>query len=763
MLGGSWGRGRVAENHQWWLFRTGQPETALQRKVSRWRTALAAPALLLVIYIGFFWKLTLTDQFTWLDSPDFANQVLPWYQFEAGEWHKGRFPIWDPYEWAGQSLIGQAQPGVAYPPNWILFLLPLDKGWIRQVYLQWYFVLIHYMGGLFCYLLCRDLKRSRPASLLAGTAFGITGWMGATEWPQMLNGGVWAPVVFLYLLRVVRGERPLVNGGLAGAFLGVAFLSGHHQIPIYITLASAGVWIYSFCTARGNRRTIFSAAVLFGVFLVLVSAIQMLPAYEYGRLSHRWVGAREPVGWDTPVPYTVHSNFAMFPTTLIGMVIPTIVRNASAYVTAVVVALGFLAVVSCFRERMVRVLAAVALGGLLFSLAQFAVIHGVIYALIPMVEKARSASFGIFIFHFGIIVLIAFGIDTYLDIDILWIRRVILTLLILSGAILLAELVLGMTHVEKALDLDRIAAGAYYGLLLAALLYAWRRGHLSPRASLTCLVLLLALQAGLETGFSWPHRDRPSEYLKKMSENSDIVAFLRAQLRFVRLEVNDQEIPYNFNDWHGIDTFNGYLASLVDNVGEVQGDYRARMMAGANFWIGSKPLRENQQQLFVGASGIKVYSNPEAFPESWIVHQAVGIAHKAVLDNLQKYDLSQLRRLTFVRDVTPPVLEKCAASDWSEVTVRTSQRVRIEAALSCTGMVILDDAYYPGWVATVDGRSAPIYEAYGFLRGVVAPAGRHRIEMRYRPKSVIWGAILSGLGVAGACVLSRFGRQPRAT
>ena len=79
--------------------------------------------------------------------------------------------MWDPYHWGGQSLIGQVQPGAAYLPNWLLFLLPLRHGWIRQNYLHWYFVLIHYMGALFCYWLCRDLKRSRPAAILAGAAF----------------------------------------------------------------------------------------------------------------------------------------------------------------------------------------------------------------------------------------------------------------------------------------------------------------------------------------------------------------------------------------------------------------------------------------------------------------------------------------------------------------------------------------------------------------------------------------------------------------
>src|SRR5262249_21279212 len=70
---------------------------------------------------------------------------------------------------------------------------PLRNGWIRQSFLHWYFVLIHFQAALFCYWLCRDLKRSRAASLVSGLVFGLGGFVGTNGWPQMLNGAVWAP------------------------------------------------------------------------------------------------------------------------------------------------------------------------------------------------------------------------------------------------------------------------------------------------------------------------------------------------------------------------------------------------------------------------------------------------------------------------------------------------------------------------------------------------------------------------------------------
>jgi hypothetical protein len=101
------------------------------------------PVLLLVITIGFFWKITLTHEYTWLDQPDLVNQVMPWLQFQASEWHQGRFPLWDPRLMAGQPLAGQIQPGTLNPLNWLLFAAPRKDGSIALGTLNWYFVLIH--------------------------------------------------------------------------------------------------------------------------------------------------------------------------------------------------------------------------------------------------------------------------------------------------------------------------------------------------------------------------------------------------------------------------------------------------------------------------------------------------------------------------------------------------------------------------------------------------------------------------------------------
>ena len=84
----------------------------------------------------------------------------------------------------GQSLIGQVQPGVLYPLNWLLFLLPFRDGHLNLGYLNWYFILIHYLAALSSYALCRDLKCSRIASLFGGASFALCGYLRLSSGPK---------------------------------------------------------------------------------------------------------------------------------------------------------------------------------------------------------------------------------------------------------------------------------------------------------------------------------------------------------------------------------------------------------------------------------------------------------------------------------------------------------------------------------------------------------------------------------------------------
>jgi uncharacterized membrane protein YfhO len=72
---------------------------------------------------------------------------------------------------------------------------------------------------------------------------------------------------------------------------------------------------------------------------------------------------------------------------------------------------------------------------------------------------------------------------------------------------------------------------------------------------------------------------------------------------------------------------------------------------------------------------------------------------------------------------------------------------------SSRGLAVLSEMYYPGWVATINGKPAPIHRVDTLVRGVVVSPGRNHLVMRYRPKSFLYGAILSDLAFVGTLLL----------
>jgi hypothetical protein len=94
------------------------------------------------------------------------------------------------------------------------------------------------------------------------------------------------------------------------------------------------------------------------------------------------------------------------------------------------------------------------------------------------------------------------------------------------------------------------------------------------------------------------------------------------------------------------------------------------------------------------------------------------------------------------------------ATTTPETTIQPAQivayerhRVVVEAETASAAMLVLADAYYPGWSATVDGVPQAIYPVNLALRGVPLPPGKHRIEFRYAQAPLRRGLRLSALGL----------------
>jgi len=75
------------------------------------------------------------------------------------------------------------------------------------------------------------------------------------------------------------------------------------------------------------------------------------------------------------------------------------------------------------------------------------------------------------------------------------------------------------------------------------------------------------------------------------------------------------------------------------------------------------------------------------------------------------------------------------------------EKVVIRTDAPQDALLLLTDADYPGWQATVDGQPAAIIPADGLFRGVVVPAGAHEVVFTFVPRSLVNGRILSMVGI----------------
>ena len=81
-----------------------------------------------------------------------------------------------------------------------------------------------------------------------------------------------------------------------------------------------------------------------------------------------------------------------------------------------------------------------------------------------------------------------------------------------------------------------------------------------------------------------------------------------------------------------------------------------------------------------------------------------------------------------------------------------ADRLEVEADAERDGLLVLSDAWFPGWTATVDGRPAEVERVNYAFRGVRVGAGTHRVEFAYRPLSWRIGWIVSLLALVGIVV-----------
>ena len=168
--------------------------------------------------------------------------------------------------------------------------------------------------------------------------------------------------------------------------------------------------------------------------------------------------------------------------------------------------------------------------------------------------------------------------------------------------------------------------------------------------------------------------------------------------------------------------------------------------------------------------GVWIYENANTLPRAYLVHHAKVVSDDDLLDSLHDPEFSYYHTALLTSPLPDGQSERLAAQPVRaqgqiEITAYDLHEVSLSATLSRPGILVLADAFYPGWQVTVNGSKEEIFRVNGVLRGLFLPAGTHTITFQFRPGPLYWGLGLAGLSLVVAAVItvgsSRF-RKKRA-
>jgi len=685
------------------------------------KTTVKCLCWLSLAIVAFYWQIVFTSQFSMLTVGETVNQAYSWFHFWAESVRHGSVPLWDPYTFAGHSFIGEMQTGAFYPLHLVFALFPANgNGLLSTRLYHLYFVFTHLLAAYFMFALVREMGLKRFPALVAGLCYSLGGFVGAAPWPHLLDSAVWLPLQFLLTLRALQAHatrRSVIYSALAGLTLGLSILAGglHIVMMQVIVLVSAAAYY------GAHRRTgWWRPAAVAGVLTITglaAGAVQLLPSAEYSARAIRFIsGTSLPATQKIPIAYLVDS---FWPSSVLSYLFAWNSQDKMGPGEALSPYLGvfplLLAIIGFWKHRdhpWVRYAAGLALAAFLFSLGAPSLLYGLIYALAPLLWMAREASRFLYIAHFGIVILSAYGAQTLFcgtQGATTWARfnRVLMWAAIASAGVWAVPYVFGQPVLKPWTEWSLLF------IILAYPLFRYVSGGGIGDAGRFLVVAFILFDLHLfgTVAFNKIEEGRKgTDQLERLIGMRGAADFLKAQPGPFRVQVIAPP-ELNIGDSWGIETLNGGAVTLASNFMDVTRGSGGADLLNVRYFL--KPASAVEPDPVYADANWKIYANPSAYPRAWV--EPAGIK---------------------------PVITATAVQEYSARHIA----VRVNAANG--GTLVLSELYYPGWEARVNGKPQRIDEVHGGLRGIAVPQGESLVIVDYEPVSVMLGAILSILTFA---------------
>lgn len=158
----------------------------------------------------------------------------------------------------------------------------------------------------------------------------------------------------------------------------------------------------------------------------------------------------------------------------------------------------------------------------------------------------------------------------------------------------------------------------------------------------------------------------------------------------------------------------------------------------------------------VTLDGIHVMENRMAYDRAFLVPRLEVIEDVDALFNRMRspgYDPKALA-LTEVRPQSPVPDASTTELGTASVTQRSANTLAVEVDAAERCLLVVSEAYYPGWQASIDEEETEVLPVYHAFRGVIVPEGKHTVAFRMEPESFYMGLTISAAALGAGLVIA---------
>ena len=764
-------------------------------------------ALSVVTTLFFFNRVIFTEE-------NFAERDIilvysPISAYVADRIAQGQFPDWYPYDGLGQPLAGMVLSSVFHPTKLLYLFLPLGLA------MEWNILLCFIFCFLGFFFLLRHFELSCAASVLGALAYSFNGYSVSmtNNLPYLMS---LATIPWAYWLTArFLAQRTLPRLLLAALAYAMVLFGGDTQCFV-IACATGCLTIFFVKQPSTTKIRLFSAYVVLMMATALLTAIQWVPALHV--MTQATPGAADssdvsliwsfhPLRLLEILFFQLGGNTREAEWELSENVFEYQLGSYWSWSVYLGLLTGVLAVLGIFRWNKKK---GILVGCLLFFLCAALGKHVGLYEALRIIPLWKPFRYPEKLLPFvmlclSILAAMGFGQIQKKELSEKTVRAVFGCAMLLSAALFVFELfffgwsektlnfvghcALSTHHVDEIHQTVLFSAGTSFIILLFALVVWQFIGKIFP------IVMYIFVLTQLFWGSEFSYEttlpeiyEVPSTPIQMIQERYDDWAEYRyfgghhiarpdevleregIREGDVSLVVHLFSLSPDYPGIFGLESIRSYLPAtskrvlaVINNSNKTIGFGRIiSLFSGKFVSMFGKDYAELQGSaeriIFEHPEyGSLILENPLAKPRAYLSRpncvatpeEALAIVH----GSNYRHDLETVVECpneNYLPRMTPDDVALGAV----EILSREPEHVVIEVEALQNALLVLTDAYYTGWTATIDGEAVDILPANHAVRGVPVTPGKHIVEFKYRTPGLIPAAIVSVVTLILGVILS---------